>query len=72
MFKNYLSLLLGGDDVTSAVVRIWYSVRITKKDFTLLTLALQDLAATAEPRILTDGFMEISASQLSQLKRLSA
>ena len=68
MFKNYFSLLLGGDDVTSAVVRIWYSVRITEKDFTLLTLALQDLAATAEPSILTDGFMEISASQLSQLK----
>ena len=50
------------------MVRIWYSVRITKKDFTLLTLALQDLAATAEPSTLTDGLMEISASQLSQLK----
>ena len=50
------------------MVRIWYSVRITKKDFTLLTLALHDLAATAEPSTLTDGLMEIYAAQLSQLK----
>ena len=64
----HFSLVLGGEDVTSAVVRIWYSVRITPTDFILLTSALQDLAATAEPSTLTDGLMEISAAQLTQLQ----
>ena len=63
----HFSLVLGGGDVTSAVVRIWYSVRITPTDFILLTSALQDLAAAAEPSTLTDGLMEISAAQLTQL-----
>ena len=50
------------------MVRIWYSVLISEHDFTLLMSALQDLVATAELSTITDGKMEISASQLSQLR----
>ena len=50
------------------MVRIWYSVCITEEDFTLLTSALQDLSTTSELRTLTEGVMELSADQLSQMK----
>ena len=54
------------------MVRIWYSVLISEQDFTLLMSALQDLVATAELSTITDGKMEISASQLSQLRTVWA
>ena len=50
------------------MVRIWYSVCISEEDFALLTSALHDLATTNELRTLTEGVMEISTDQLSQLK----
>lgn len=54
------------------MVRIWYSVLISEQDFTLLMSALQDLVATAELSTITDGKMEISASQLRQLRTVWA
>ena len=53
------------------MVRILYSVLISEQDFTLLMPAVQDLVATAELSTITDGKMEVSASQLSQLAELS-
>ena len=43
-------------------------MRITEEDFTLLTSALQDLSTTAELRTLTEGVMDLSDDQLSQMK----
>ena len=69
-FKGLFSFaqLSGGNEVASAVVRILYSVLISEQDFTLLMPAVQDLVATAELSTITDGKMEVSASQLSQLR----
>ena len=63
-----VTLCLGEDDVIGTIVRVWYSVCISEKDFALLTSALQDLASTTELNTLTGGVMEVSANQLSQLK----
>ena len=63
-------LIAGGADVTNAVIRVWYSLCISEGDFALLTSALQDLVASTELRILTEGVMEISADQLSELKEV--
>ena len=54
------------------MVRILYSVVISEQDFTLLMPAVQDLVATAELSTITDGKMEVSASQLSQLRTVWA
>ena len=54
------------------MVRIWYSVRISEKDFSLLISTLQDLVATAEQSTITDGKMEVSTAQLGQLKTVWA
>ncbi|XP_078367783.1 uncharacterized protein LOC144651708 [Oculina patagonica] len=61
-------LYKGGNCVTDAVIRVWYSLYISEGDFSLLMSALHDLVTTAELRTLTEGVMEISADQLSQLK----
>ena len=73
-FKGLFSCaqLSGGNDVASAVVRIWYSVLISEQDFTLLMSAVQDLVVTAELSTITDGKMEVSASQLTQLRTVWA
>ena len=52
------------------MIRVWYSLCISEGDFALLTSALQDLVASTELRILTEGIMEISADQLSELKEV--
>lgn len=50
------------------MIRVWYSLCISDEDFALLMSALQDLVTTTDLRTLTEGVMEISADQLSQLK----
>ena len=73
-FKGIFSFaqLSGGNEVASAVVLFLYSVLISEQDFTLLMLAVQDLLATAELSTIIDGKMEVSASQLSQLRTVWA
>lgn len=50
------------------MIRVWYSLCISEGDFALLTSALQDLVTSTDLRTLTEGVMEISDDQLSQLK----
>ena len=54
--------------MASAVIHIWYSLRISEQDFTSLLLALQELADCTELRTLTEEFMDIPDDQLIQLK----
>lgn len=61
-------LYKGGDDMASAVIHIWYSLRISEKDFTSLLLALQELVDCTELHTLTEEFMDIPDDQLIQLK----
>ena len=67
-FCILVPFFVGGDDVASTVVRVWYSVCISEEDFAFLTSELQDLVTADELRTLTGGLMEVSADQLSQLK----
>ena len=64
----FINSIVGGSDVTGTVIRIWYSLCISKKDFDLLMSALQELVATTALCNLTKGIVEISADHLSQLQ----
>ena len=64
-------LSTGRSETVDAVIRIWYSLRISERDFSQLMSALEELIATRDLKILTSGFIHIaSPGQLSELKKV--
>lgn len=67
----HLSTLLfsGGSEVVCTVIRIWYSLRLSENDFSLLVSTLEDLLAAGDVGSLTSGFMNAGTpEQLKELK----
>ena len=64
-------LLTGGSEAVDAVIRVWYSLRITESDFLQLISALKELVATSDLKTLTSDFMNVAdLDQFSELKRV--
>ena len=64
-------LLTGGSEAVDAVIRVWYSLRITESDFLQLISALKELVATSDLKTLTSDFMNVAdLDQSSELKRV--
>ena len=61
--------LAGQNDGIGTVIRIWYSLRISESDFSLLMSALRDLLDASDLNTLTNGFVNmVSVDQLGKLK----
>ena len=63
--------LAGQNDGIGTVIRIWYSLRISESDFSLLMSALRDLLDVSDLNALTNGFVNmVSVDQLGKLKEV--
>ena len=61
----------GGSDAVDAVIRVWYSLRISESDFSQLMSALEELVATCDLETLTSDFMSMAdPDQFSELQRV--
>ncbi|KAL9975685.1 hypothetical protein ACROYT_G012875 [Oculina patagonica] len=64
-------LYKGGSEAVDAVIRVWYSLRISEFDFSQLMSALEELVTTRDLKTLAGDLMNIaSPGQLSELKRV--
>ena len=64
-------LSAGGSEAVDAVIRVWYSLRISESDFSQLMSALEELVASHDLKTLTSDFMNVAhPGQLSELKRV--
>ena len=76
MFSVFHTLLVTllptrGSEAVDAVIRVWYSLRITESDFLQLISALEELVATSDLKTLTSDFMNVAdPDQFSELKRV--
>ena len=61
----------GGSEAVDAVIRVWYSLRVSESDFSQLMSALEELVVARDLETLTSDFMNVAdPGQFSELKRV--
>ena len=63
--------LAGQNDGIGTVIRVWYSLRISESDFSLLIAVLKDFLDVSDLNTLTNSFVNmVSVDQLCKLKEV--